>query len=251
MMNAHFSKRICLALLMMLACAGVITACGLRDVFSRYQTTFLTPVATGTFATTDYRNCPGFPANSNTGALLPPLFIGSGRVGVGYNGQLRPLNEHYVHYMQGAVLFNFDRIPAAAATPLIVATLQFRELRTPRTGLDDPSCEPVNRIERATLAWNPASADFTTDLPSERFLPAPSYTPIGSGGRYECDVSRAVQDWLGDPIAHPNYGFVIRRPDVSFNACSTNIGPPGNLLECAAELRDIVLVVQYLPPGRS
>ena len=246
-MNAFFSNTKFALLLILVIFFAFLTGCGLRVVFSRYETTTLTPIATGTFAINNYRNCPGFPAIINTGALAPALFFGPGTVGVGYNGILRPGDEHSVHFMKGAILFNLDSIPAGASNPLLVATLQFRVHRTPRSCLDDRSCEPLKRVERATSEWSSAGSDFTADIPSERFPPLLSCTVV-SGDLYECNVSNAVQDWLADPIEHPNYGFIIRGPDVSFDACRTNIGPPGNILECAAELTHIVLMVQYLPP---
>ncbi len=242
----HFPNRRYLAVsILVLAFPGAMTGCGVTEGFSRYQTADEAPVATGTFVVTDYRNCGGFPASTITGALVPPLFSGPGQVGVGYDGQLVPESWHNVHRMQGAVRFNLDGIPAGAANPLIAATLRFRAVPTSRSGLDDPSCSPVNRVERAASGWDETSSDFTVALPGQR---VPVIQCEASGARYECDVSRAVQDWRSDPVAYPNNGFVIQGPAANFNACNVNIGPPGNLLECAAEMRDIELVIQYLPP---
>jgi hypothetical protein len=245
-MNIIFSNIKIRLLPILLTSLALLFGCGLGDVASRYVTTTLTPIEIATFAISDYRNCRGFPGDIDTGALPPPLFFGPGVIGVGYSGLLRPGDEHYVHLMKGAILFNLDSIPVSASNPLLVATLRFRENRTPRSGLDDRSCEPVKRVERATLEWSPETSDFTADIPSEPFPPISSCTVV-SGSQYECNVSIAVQDWLANPIEHPNYGFLIRGKDVSFNTCDTNIAPPGNILECAAELTDIVLEIQYQP----
>jgi hypothetical protein len=231
---------------LLLSIVGIISACGLRDVFSRYQTTVLAPSAKATFVVTDHRSCPRFPAETNTGALPPPLFRGAGTLGVGYNGQFRVGSEHHIHSMQGVVRFNLDGIPPVAATPLLAATLRFRLSPTSQSGLDDPHCTPVAGIERAATPWDPALSDFSTHLSSEPFPPLSTCTV--DGNRYECNVSKAVQDWLADPAAHPNFGFVIKPAEFHGNACADSFGAPGNRVECAAEIIGPVLVVQYLPP---
>ena len=148
--------------------------------------------------------------------------------------------------MHGAIRFDVSSIPAGATN--VVALLRFNANVTARSEFGDPCPLPIDRVERATVGWD-SSTDFESTLPS---------SPI-SGARcthatesFTCTVSQAVQNWVQDPAAFPNNGFVVHGPPPTYDACGSFgtgvIGVPGNYLECAALLSDIELEISFIPP---
>ena len=136
-----------------------------------------------------------------------------------------------------------------ATNETMVASLVFIYHLTPASERDS-RCQPsINGTEIATMAWDSAS-DFGQALTSERFTTVPCERITGSRteGAYTCLVSTAVVDWLRDPAAHPNNGFVLHPPDQTLNACTSNLAEAGNRHECVSELSSIGLNLQYIQP---
>ena len=232
-----------------LAISPLISSCdAIRDILGgigeRFETVTLNPTQTATFSTSDHGTCAfdGF----NTSGLPSPRFLGIGTAAVGDNGLLNPGNEQFIHTMRAAIRFDLSSIPSSATN--IVGELRFNATLTSRSESGDPCPIPVDRVERVTSSWD-GTSDFESPLPS---APIGGSRCIRDGASFTCTVSEAVQNWIADPASFPNHGFVVSGPVPNYDACGGFqegvIGPPGNILECAATLSGIELEVVYEAP---
>lgn len=242
--------------IVILSAYTTLSACGLPEVLQSYQHVSLVPQEVATFASFELSTCPDF--FSRDRSAIPPAdrprpaqFSGIGDAAVGYSGSFVVRTGHQIDTMQTAIKFDFAgaSIPPQSVNETMIANLVFIYHLTPRSELDS-RCQPsISGTEIATMAWD-STADFGEALASTRFTTVPCERITGSRveGAFRCLVSTAVVDWISDPAAHPNNGFVIVPPDRTFNSCSTNLGELGDRFECVTELTSIGLNLQYLPP---
>jgi hypothetical protein len=226
----------------------------ISDLFSRYAQASVAPTTIATFSSSDIASCPTFPAELDTSALPLAQFAGIDQAAVGHSGQFEIGalgGGHKVDAMHTAIKFNFDDsgIPLEAFNETMVANLVFVYNLTARSERNSTCHLPISGADIATTAWD-SSSDFYSPLPSRPFTTVGCDLISGSrtNGAYRCLVSEAIIDWARDAASNPNYGFVVHPRHRVFDSCVSNIGEPGNRVECVAELSSIGLNVEYVAP---
>jgi len=241
-------------LIPILATIFLISSCDLGDFFSSYTQVSIAPEAIATFSSSDIESCITIPAELDTSGLPSAQFAGLGQAAVGHSGpfEIGILGGgHKVDAMHTAIRFNLEDsgIPSQAFNETMVATLVFVYNLTARSESDSSCHVPISGVDVATTTWD-GSSDFFSPLPSAPFTMVSCDLISGSrtNGAYSCLVSEAIIDWMRDAASNPNDGFVIHPRHRTFDSCSTNIGEPGNRVECVSELSSIGLNIQYPAP---
>ncbi|UCH58469.1 MAG: hypothetical protein JSV61_09625 [Anaerolineales bacterium] len=248
------NKNILLSLLLILPTLLLTSSCDdLRNLFSRYTQVTVLPETIATFSYYNGRECTTSPTHVDTDAIPPPpaQFQGIGVAAVGHSGLFNPRNRHEVHTMQTAIKFDLENagIPAESFNETMIANLVFTYNLTERSASNSSCNVPISRPSKATISWD-SDSNFGRGIPERIFSMVGCDLISGSrtDGAYNCLVSEAVIDWMRDSATNPNNGFVINPPYTMIDSCSTEIGEPGNRLECVLELSNIGLNIQYIAP---
>lgn len=231
----------------------IISSCGLGDTFSRYTQVSVAPEVFATFSDSTTRDCSSSPFEVERDAIPPETaqFQGIGAAGVGHSGLFVHRDRHAINAMHTAIKFDLEAvgIPPESINETMIANIVFTYNLTPPSARDRTCHVPISRPNIATVAWDGGSS-FDSPLPSRPFTMVGCELISGSrtDGGYTCLVSKAVVDWLRDPAANPNNGFVINPPNRVINACASNFGEPGDRLECVSELSNIGMNIHYIAP---
>lgn len=217
-----------------------------------YTEQSVAPETIATFSSADVQTCFTVPGEVDSDALPPAQFAGIGQAAVGHSGPFEVAalgGGHKVDTMHTAIKFDLagSGIPVDAFNETLSATLVFVYNLTERSEANSSCRVPISEVRIATAGWDDSS-NFYSPLPSRPFTTIGCTLISGSrvNGAYSCLVSEAVIDWMRDPAANPNHGFVINPPDRTFDSCGSNIGEPGNRVECVSEISSVGLNVEYL-----